>query len=258
MRYRIDYTEGAYEQGDLPLRKRLRHEDVRTFILYWLQGRSPLWLARQFTSQAGGLVSGKMVRRHAERLAYQGLIPERWGRSQPDWKMEATGVTEIPMTRAPTTNRSADFLPVGLRPQRGGRLLGEGRRGPRQPAGAPVAVEGGSGLVGEPGPAPRGMTWQQVRDARIARERAEAGLTQALTQETEGNDTEVNTGGEGQAGGTAQAGETAGAREPSGALQGSAGGEGGGSTLAAGDGPGGQARARAPRRRRAKGGGTPG
>ena len=132
--YRVDYQDGRYDQFQLPLRKRLRDEDVGTFLLWWLQGRVPTWIGRQLMAQAGGPIGHRMVRSHALRLAEQGILDERWGKEQPDWRAvraEAEGrpVAVSVTGRRPMPYRGTDALPRGLRPQRGGRPVGIARRG---------------------------------------------------------------------------------------------------------------------------------
>jgi hypothetical protein len=142
-RYRIEYSVGSYDQRDIPLRRRLRDDDVRRFLLYWLQAKVPTWIARQFTTEAGTPLSYRMVYRHAERLAASGHLAAEYGRAQPDWRAIKEG-TNLRLTatitgRQPAQYRGAGELPKGLRPHRGGPQIGTARRG--RPAGAVISPE---------------------------------------------------------------------------------------------------------------------
>lgn len=126
MRFHLDYIEGRYRQDDLPVRQRLRDEDVSRFILYWLQGRNAPFIARQFISPpavghpAGRRFTYHNVYAHAARLAGQGCIPAEYGRAQPVFGDEALTInTARGMGRHPYAPAAA--LPPALRPQRPGR-----------------------------------------------------------------------------------------------------------------------------------------
>lgn len=196
MRYTIDYVDGTYEQADLPRRKRLRHGDVRRFLLYWLQGRAPMWMVGQFDSEAGGWLSNMMLRRHAFRLAVQGMLPMRWATVQPDWKAEAEGRLTVPLGvgRAPAAYRGADALPKGLAPHRGGRPPGIGRAPRRRVSTRPEDML-------------RGATLPAPSDGPITFEFFEEGATPPagynLTLGEGNHDSTTDTRGEGRARGAA-------------------------------------------------------
>lgn len=137
--YLIQYQEGRYDQSQLRVRKRLKDEDVATFLMYWLQGRAPVWIGKQLTSPTGAALGYQMVRQHAKRLGAQGLLDDRWADEQPDWKAykerhNRAQPLEITKGQRFQPYKGLDVLPKGLRPTRGGRpTKGTARRG-RPPA----------------------------------------------------------------------------------------------------------------------------
>lgn len=133
--YDLSYIEGSYQQGDLPLRKRLRDEDVRTLILWWLQGRNPAYIGRKLGNVLGGPVSARMVRRHVLRLATAGHLDARFGLEQPDWQRIAAEERGEPWQEPGLqryTARPATVLPAGIREPARGRPAGAGKHGTRR------------------------------------------------------------------------------------------------------------------------------
>jgi hypothetical protein len=124
----LAYIEGTYTQDDIPRRKRLRDEDVRPFMLYWLQGRNPPYIGRAFRSLTGAAFSHHMVRSHVARLADQGYMPKQWSREQPNWLLEK-GAT---MTAGRFMPKPVEAMPKGIVPPKRGRPKGSGKYGNRR------------------------------------------------------------------------------------------------------------------------------
>lgn len=153
-RIRVDYPSGAYQQGDLERRQRLRDEDVQLFIRHWCGGKDAAWIGTQFRTLTGVPLHVRMVRSHADRLERQGIIPEPWGTVQPTWQ-EALG-------RAPLG--LPEITPRGVRQRYEGPSLATIR--PNN-AGRPPKHLANLGDA----PQQPGLTWKQQRALRIAQER---------------------------------------------------------------------------------------
>lgn len=165
MSIRVDYQPGMYEQSDLAPRKRMKEEDVRRFIVYWLQGRTATWLGKTLLSERDAKMSPHMMRSHARRLQDQGFIPPPLGYMQPHWRTRAE------------RSAGSDNVPVvnGGRNMPGGVRFGKAMPPPEVQLGGPgrprrsIAVEIGDAPQQYPG-----LNWRQIRDRRLAQEKAEA------------------------------------------------------------------------------------